>query len=433
MNRDERRARAGRERPAGWLGVIAVALAVAAPARADRARAKVAVVVVTGDEGALPAARQATIQVSMERAVARDARLEVVDQDEALAASAGLVPSDAVAEARALVASGEQLLRRNQAKVALLKLEGAATQLADVLAWAQKQELAQAQFLRGAAHAVLGDDKAAIEEFVALLAWRPDFAADPTIAPAVVIPLWEKAQARARQLPGGSIDVTSAPSGGMAYIDGRFVGFTPTTIEALPVGTHYLTVRKYGHQRVVRAVRISDKRSAVAEAALTPSPRADELRQAIATLRAGLGAAQAPAAMQGALGDLSELLGVDQVAVLVAPRAGDQPYRAYVYNALGGLRLAQAEARPARGDLEDGLATLATALYAQVSFEPPPPPPPPAIVRHGVPFWRRRWFWGAVATTIAAGVIVPLVLHERGAADPTCPGDDSCGVVVLRF
>ncbi|MCE9573775.1 MAG: PEGA domain-containing protein [Deltaproteobacteria bacterium] len=398
MNRGGRRARLAR-------GLIALALlAVAMPARADRAKAKVAVVVVSADDDKLAPARQATIQVSMERAVARDARLEVVDQDEALAASAGLVPKDAVAEA-----------------------------LAGVLAWAQKQELAQAQFLRGAAHAVLGDDKAAIEEFVSLLAWRPDFAADPTIAPAVVIPLWEKAQARARQLPGGSIDVTSAPSGGMAYIDGRFVGFTPTTIEALPVGTHYLTVRKYGHQKVVRAVRVSDKRPATAEAELAPSPRADELQQAIATLRAGLGAAQAPAEMQGALGDLSELLGVDQVAVLVAPRTGDRPYRAYVYNALGGQRLAQAELRPDQGDLEDALATLATSLYKQVSFDPPPPPPPPRIARHGRPFWRRGWFWASVGTALAVGVLVPLAIHERGPAEPRCPGADSCGAVILRF
>lgn len=407
--------------------------AASAQAERDRPLAKVAVVVVSADEGALAPARQATIQVSMERAIAGDARLDVIDQDEALATSAGLVPTDAVAEARALVASGEALLRRNQAKAALLKLEGAATQLADVLAWAQKQELARAQFLRGAAQAVLGDNKAATDEFVALLAWRPDFAADPTIAPAVVIPLWEKAQARARQLPGGSVDVTSAPSGGMAYVDGRFVGFTPTTIEALPIGVHYLTVRKYGFQKVVRAVRISDKHSSATSAELLASPRATELAQAIAALRPDLGAAQAPAEMQGALGDLSELLGVDQIAILVAPRGGNRPYRAYVYNALGGQRLAQAEAGPGQGDLEEALAALAGALYKQISFEPPPPPPPPRIVHHGRPFWRRTWFWGTVAAVVTTGVVVPLVLHARGPGEPQCPNADSCGVVVLRW
>jgi hypothetical protein len=219
----------------------------------------------------------------------------------------------------------------------------------------------------------------------------------------------------------------------MAYVDGRFVGFTPTTIEALPIGVHYLTVRKYGFQKVVRAVRISDKHSSATSAELLASPRATELAQAIAALRPDLGAAQAPAEMQGALGDLSELLGVDQIAILVAPRGGNRPYRAYVYNALGGQRLAQAEAGPGQGDLEEALAALAGALYKQISFEPPPPPPPPRIVHHGRPFWRRTWFWGTVAAVVTTGVVVPLVLHARGPGEPQCPNADSCGVVVLRW
>jgi len=428
---------------AAWCGVLAV-LAAAVPVHASSASpdpaaplAKVAVIVLPAspDDKPLTATRAATVQTSMEHALGADARLDVVDLDEGLADSAGLVPKDAVAEARALVASGEELLRRGQPKQALLKLEGAATQLAGVLAWAQKQELAQAQFLRGAAHAALGEDKAAIEEFVALLAWRPDFAADPSIVPGKVIPLWEKAQARARRLPGGAVEVTTTPAGAMAYADGRFVGFTPTTVEALAVGTHYLTVRARGYQKAVVAVRISDKKPVPANVTLTPSPRADQLDQDLAAIRGGLGAAQASAEMQATLGDLSDLLGIDQLVVVLAPPiGGDKIYKAYVYSAVGGMRLAQAEATVGDDGLDEALGRLSVDLYKQVSFAPPPPPPPPRKPRvaTGTPFYKTWWFWsgvGAAALGLGAGA---LIIHERNGG-PSCPAGDSCGVVILSF
>ena len=58
-------------------------------------------VVVAGRDGAPHApAIQATVQVSMERALKRDPRLAVIDQDDRLAARARRVPKDAVAEPR---------------------------------------------------------------------------------------------------------------------------------------------------------------------------------------------------------------------------------------------------------------------------------------------------------------------------------------------
>ena len=50
------------------------------------------------------------------------------------------MPDDAVGEARALLTTGEAMLRRGQAKPAILKLQGATTQLANVLAWALDAE-----------------------------------------------------------------------------------------------------------------------------------------------------------------------------------------------------------------------------------------------------------------------------------------------------
>ncbi|MCA9677642.1 MAG: PEGA domain-containing protein [Kofleriaceae bacterium] len=400
---------------------------------APKVEARVAVLVLGEDDEPLPSSVRATLQVSMERALEHDHRLEIVDQDTELARRAGEVPADVVSEARGLVSAGEALLRRNQADAALAKLEAASAQLTGVLAWAQKSELARAQFLLGAAHAIAGDDKAALAEFVALQAWRPEFVADPTIRPREVLPVWEKAQAKAARLPGGSIEISSSPDGAMAYVDGRFVGFTPTVVEALPAATHYVTVRMHGRVRSVTAVKVSDRKAGELRVSLDPTPGVERLQAAVDGIAGDVGKRQASALAQGAFGDLAELLEVQHAVILVAPE-GDGPYRGYVYAVEGGSLLARAEVRLGERDPEAAFGELATKLYDQISFEPPAPPetPRPATAK-GKPFYRSLWFWGGVAAVVTAGIAVPLLMRDDGPPPLSCPQDSSCGTVVLRF
>jgi len=405
---------------------------VEAPPPAE-ALARVAVIVLGKDGEPVPTAMRATLQVSMERALEGDARLEIVDQDQELAERAGAVPAERVSEARGLVRAGEELLRRDKYALALAKLEAGNALLAEVLAWAQKQELARAQFLLGAAYAVTGDAKAAIAQFVALLAWRPDFVADPEIAPGEVLPLWEKAEKKAGKLPGGSIEIKSRPDTAMAYVDGRFVGFTPTIVEALPVGVHYVTVRAHGRMRSVSAVKVSDKKAAELEVALDRSPEVQRLDAAIGEVAGGVGGEQASAEEQAAYGELSELLEIQHAVILVAPDAGDT-YEAYVYAVEGGTRLASAEVELGERDPEEAFGELATELYAQISFEPPPPPEEPRpIGPPGKPFYRKWWFWSAVGAVVVTGIALPLYLGRDTTPELSCPPGESCGLVVLSF
>jgi hypothetical protein len=402
--------------------------------RAPGVEARVAVIVLGQDGEPLPAATRATLQVTMERALQGDERLEIVDQDTELAKHAGQVPLEAISEARGLARAGEELLRRGQSEPARIKLEQASRHLAEVLAWTSKQELAQAQFLLGAALAVDGEKKDALAAFVSLLAWRPEFVADPEIWPEKVLPLWEKAQEKAAKLDGGSIEISSSPEGAMAYVDGRFVGFTPTIVEGLPAATHYVTVRMYGRVRSVAAVKVSDRRPSELKVSLDPTPGVDRLREAIDAIAGGVGAAQANAEIQAAFGDLSELLMVDHAAVLVAPD-GAGPYRGYVYAVEGGTLLAKAELELGERDPEDAFGELAAALYQQISFEPKEAPPPKKPRRTGAkkPFYTRWWFWSAVGAVVVTSIAVPLLLRDDGAPELGCPPGDSCGTVIFRF
>ncbi len=396
--------------------------------------ARVAVIVLGKNGEPVGSAMRATLQVSMERALEGDPQLEVVDQDQELAERAGVIPTDRVSEARGLVRAGEELLRRGQAAPALAKLEAARAQLADVLAWTQKQELARAQFLLGAAYAVSGDAKKAQAEFVGLLAWRPDFVADPEIAPLEVLPLWEKAQKKVEKLPGGSVEIKSSPDNAMAYVDGRFVGFTPTVVEALPAATHYITVRAHGRMRSVSAVKVSDKRAAELDVKLERSPQVDRLDDAIEELAAGVGEEQASASVQAAYGELAELLEVQHAVILVAPDGDDDTYEGYVYAVEGGTRLARGAVKLGERDPEEAFAELERELYDQISFEPPPPPEsvkPPG--KPGKPFYKKWWFWSAVGAVAVTGVALPLYLGRDTTPELSCPGGESCGLVVFSF
>ncbi|HVK75381.1 MAG TPA: PEGA domain-containing protein [Kofleriaceae bacterium] len=425
------------------VGVVAGAIALT-PARADegdaaggdRGEVELAVVVTGADGVKLPGVRRATVQVSMERALKRDRRLIVVDKDDRLAARAGRLPADVVAEARALVSSGEELLRRGQAEAALLKLQGASTQLARVLAWTQKQELARAQFLLGAAQVLTGDAKAAQATFVALLAWRPEMVADADIEPTKVLPVWEKARKQAARLAGGSIEIETAPAGALAYVDGKLIGFTPTVVEGLAVGVHYVTLRRDGHERRVEPVKVSGAHPVRVDLPLSRSPRADEVATAERQLIGGLGEKLAPASAQEGFAMFGELLGVEHVvAVVVEP--GDGRYRAYVYDTGGGLLGEQAVVVGDR-ELEDAFAEAATSLYVQVArakarVAVKPRKPPPSSSSSGRSVFRRWWFWAGVGTVIAAGVGVPLLLSIDRDEPLTCPAGSSCGDVVFRF
>jgi hypothetical protein len=398
------------------------------------ALARVAVIVLGKDGEPLPAATRATLQVSLERALEEDRRLEVVDQDVELARRAGQVPVETVSEARGLVRTGAELLRRGQTAQALAKLEAASAHLAEVLAWTQKQELAEAQFLLGAAQAIGGDRKAAVATFIALLAWRPQYVADPSIEPGTVMPLFEKAQARAAKLKGGSIDIASTPEGAMAYVDGRFVGFTPTVVEGLPAAVHYVTVRMHGRVRAVTAVKVSDRHGESLKVVLQRTPGVEELEAAVGGMAAGVGKEQAPAAVQAAFGEIADLLDVEHAVVLVAPEGGEE-YAGYVYAVVGGTMLAKADVKMGDRDPADAFGELARRLYEQVEFEPRPEP---VFVeapkgRAAQPYYKKWWFWSAVGATVAAGLALPLILGRDRGPEIGCPSGDSCGAVILRF
>jgi hypothetical protein len=373
----------------------------------------------------------------MERALRRDRRLQVVDQDDRLAAKNDGIPNEPVSEARGLLTTGQAMLRRGQAKQAALKLQGATTQLARVLAWTQKQDLASAQLYLGTAQAMAGDNKAAIATFVALLVWRPETLPDPDLQPAVVMPIWGKAQEQVANLGTGSIDLESTPDGALAYVDGNLVGFTPTVLDGLTEGTHYVTLRRAGSMRTVEPVKVSSKAVVKVSPTLVTSAHAADLADAAALLEGRLGDPIAKAEAQAGLAGIADLLGVEQV-VVVTVLPGDGQYRTYVYSTDGGVRLGTTDVTVGDRDPEEAFAEAGTELYRQVGLAKVKPKAiakrPAAEGKHGPSIFGKKWFWIGVGGVVVAGVATTLIIGATNGPDATtCPDGQSCGTIIFRY
>ncbi len=391
-------------------------------------------VVVAAAEGDLPTAIRATLLVTMERALRQDTRLAVVGKDRRLAQRAGLAPEARLSEARGLVKTGEALLGRGRAGLAQDRLRAAVAQLQRSLSLASKTELARAQFLLGAAQAMNGRRNAAVVTFTRLLTWRTDYVADTSIAPRRVLPAWTRAKRRVTRLAGGSIEIRSSPSRSRAYVDGQFVGFTPTTAEGLAVGDHYVTLMKWGHVRKVVRARVSSKVQARVMQKLEALAGATRIAGWAKRVSATWDRSRAPEA----LSEIGRILGVDHVVVLrvPGPKSAVKRYEVAAYDSRTRRRLAAATlvAAPDQ-EMEQVFARLSRALYAQISFKPLPKKKPtttPRKTSRKNSLLSRWWFWAGVTTVVGAAVALPLII-PGGSDDPSCPGGSVCGRVIVSF
>jgi hypothetical protein len=400
-----------------------------AAARAQEDDPTVSVAVFVVGSGSLSSAHEATLLLTMEKALESDRRLVVIDRDRALAERAGKVPDDVISEARGLLESGEAMLRAKRAGPALVRLQAAESQLEQHLAWVSKNELARAQFLVGAAHAVLGNQPAAVAEFVKLQVWRPDFVVDTEVHPGAVIPLWEQAKAQTAKLAGGSIEIKSKPDRALAYVDGRFVGFTPTTAEGLLAGGHYVTLRKVGFVRQVVRVTASGKQQQEVKGTLQAVPGADDLGDQSRAVAAALGDSRGP----GEISVIGAVLEADHLLFVRVPASGAAgKYEAFLYNVASRRRLAAAtaEADPEK-EIETTFADLGRALYAQVVFKPKPKPKKKAAGPRKDSVWSRWWLWTGLGVAAAVAIAVPITISVTGDSGPTCPGSAVCGEIIL--
>jgi hypothetical protein len=215
----------------------------------------------------------------------------------------------------------------------------------------------------------------------------------------------------------GSVRVTSDPPGAEAFVDGKRLGPTPTRVSGLTAGTHYLTLKLEGYQRVVMPLKVAMREETVS-VRLRKEEQVYALVQDLHALRSDFGL---PRVAFPEL--LREQLGLNKALVVVV--RGPQRISAYLYKLSNGRRTRRIRSMqlqmPLRKTMIQSLALWSGR--APVATEPVgggekvPDTNGPTT---SPPWYKRWWVWGLVGAAAVAGVVVPVTLASQ-ADDPVGP------------
>jgi tetratricopeptide (TPR) repeat protein len=409
---------------AAWVAATCVVAGLGAPAAAEEQPAAPAATVTNGpqpvrvttfllkhpgldDQALVPVMR------ALDDGLKRNPRLETKDLDTRLADFAQEVPQEQIDEGRLLLQEGQKALTALELPVAIKKLSQAVDVLSKVLPYIKKAELADAMMALGAAHFENGDKREAKRTFERLLVWRSDYKVDLNRYPPALLTIVEEVRKEVEKAKRGSIEIRSEPAGAQAYVDGRYIGLTPTFADGLIVGEHWVTLKKEGFKKAVMAAQASPRQQQLISITMERSTKYLLVEQALAGVEKTLG----QPALDASADNLKEVLFIDHaVFVRAAPgTAGFIKVDSFLYDLRTRRRLTHVSKTVPAARAEKELQTLASALYLNVSYEAElveskDAPPPKPYVRK--PFYKTWWFWTAAGVAVT-GVVLGATLAPR--------------------
>lgn len=268
------------------------------------------------------------------------------------------------------------------------------------------------------------DAAGAADALALLLRLRPDFDLEPGAPPSMTQAL---AAARAqRDAPTGRLRVGARPVSAAVFVDGRFVGASPTLIDGLAAGPHLVVLDADGYRRAHRVVDVAPGEGVALDLELAVARKGPLLSEIGAGLLDQVDADQVGPPLR----DVRSLFLADQ-AVLLSERAGR--WEAHLYDLKAGRRVRRAVLPPDPAPAQ-AAAQAVWSLYRGLDPRRPglaAPEVEPAPLGGGAPYYRTWWFWTGVAVGVAAAITVPVVLlaEEPDGLDRRS-GE---GAVVLRF
>ena len=321
---------------------------------------------------------------------------------------------------------GQKALAALEMSTAAKKLNQAIDALSKVLPYIKKAELADAMMALGATQFLDNDRKSAVRTFIRLITWRQDYKIDTNkYAPQLIAP-FEDARKEVEKAKRGSLEIRSEPGAAEAYVDGKYIGVTPTFAEGLPAGEHWVTLKKEGYRKAVMAANVSIKVQQMVSLPLERSGKYLLVEQALAAVEKTLGKPQ----LEATADNLKEVLFIDHAVFVrvTQPKGGVLAVDAYLYDLRTRRRLTRVEKTVPANDAERQLQGLATTLYSNVSYEaveegPHEAPPPKPVTRRA--FYKTWWFWtvaGVVVAGAVAGGVAGSLLQPKSCGSNYCPG-----------
>jgi hypothetical protein len=393
-----------------------MAVAALVPARAGAT--KIAAVVRGAGAGSDKAA--GFVAHAVRYSLTEDGRYEVVDAAERLGAEGG--------EQTKAFADCTELVNKATAAYETLDLDPAVDHLTAALKTYEKnasalvdiKPVADALMLLGAVHILRGEEKTGADRLAQAVAIQGSVEPDPRVFNPSMRQVFQKAADQVLRKAKGSLAVTSSPGYAELWVDGVFRGVTPTSVDGLTPGRHYVRLVRDGYRSWGSVVAVAPGKEAGENGVLRPTPRLDDYDKAVAAaLDAARRSDPAGDAFPGAVGELEALLGVEQVFLAEVRLDGEKVgLLAAQYDLKGRRHLKTAthvfsyDVRPEVFDREVsellrtqfGETTLLKRA-APAASTTPPPAPEAAAGQGGSSGTRRLALWGGVGGgAVVAGV-----------------------------
>lgn len=196
------------------------------------------------------------------------------------------------------------------------------------------EELQNSLLSLGAALTLRGSADEGESTFAELLTVNPSYQLEgypPTVGKA-----FSAAAARIEKAPTGSVEIYSTPPYAAVYVDGRFEGVTPVTLNDVVAGTHYLRIEKVGYTVHGAPLEISPNQRITSQTRLRSMKKGVELRDVTARATEEVVAE----GMGGSLRNLARMLVADTLIFVAVSQSGsDATFTGAVFDAATGTRL----------------------------------------------------------------------------------------------
>ena len=347
------------------------------------------------------------------------------------------------AKAEALMDEAKALYIDNDFDPAIEKLTEAEGELRSILGQpGVKELLLKALFMHGASLALNLDDELAQNVFMQILSMQSE-AEVPAEYPDVVKDAFIEARQASDEINAGAISVSTRPDGVRVFVDGKYRGLSPLSLENVSPGPHTVMAESTGYWEAIKQVEVASEEKSMVSLDLTPAADYPQYRAAVKKIRRKFSHPYLYKQVKnlGRIMDSNEIL-----AIRVGSKGGDLVFDAYVYNIDERAYKTKKSLVGASMNLTDEMANLLEVLLSDdtdwydADEDSAPPPGSVVITETGeeirtpgaeeTPVYKTWWFWtiiGGVVVAAGAGVGTWLALRDTGGSS------DKGGTIIIDF
>jgi hypothetical protein len=213
----------------------------------------------------------------MRTLVAQDERYQVADLSDTLG-------GDSADRAKRAFEVAEEMVQKGRAAYETLDLEPAIDYLNTALNKYERhaghvtdiKKVAELLMLLGATHILRGEDKTGTKRLAQAVAVDPSIEPDPRIFNPSMREIFQDVTKKLKERPQGTVAITSNPSYAEIYLDGKFVGVTPTAMDKVPEGRHFVRMVREGYKSWGKVIEVVGQVEAADTATLKPSDNFEE-------------------------------------------------------------------------------------------------------------------------------------------------------------